>query len=58
MDLFVIDTEIAAALASLTAMEIVLGIDNIIFISIQHICQAIYLTILCIDSKRKCDKKK
>lgn len=34
MDLFVIDTEIAAALASLTAMEIVLGIDNIIFISI------------------------
>lgn len=34
MDLFLIDTEIAAALASLTAMEIVLGIDNIIFISI------------------------
>ena len=34
MNFLLIDTEIAAALASLTAMEIVLGIDNIIFISI------------------------
>jgi predicted tellurium resistance membrane protein TerC len=34
VDLLLIDTEIAAALLSLTAMEIVLGIDNIIFISI------------------------
>lgn len=34
MDFLLIDTEIAAALMSLTAMEIVLGIDNIIFISI------------------------
>ncbi|CAN5537866.1 TerC family protein [soil metagenome] len=34
MDLLFLDTEIVAALASLTAMEIVLGIDNIIFISI------------------------
>lgn len=34
MDTLLFDTEIAAALLSLTAMEIVLGIDNIIFISI------------------------
>lgn len=34
MDILLVDTEIAAALVSLTAMEIVLGIDNIIFISI------------------------
>lgn len=34
MDILLVDTEIAAALISLTAMEIVLGIDNIIFISI------------------------
>lgn len=34
MDTLILDTEIAAALLSLTAMEIVLGIDNIIFISI------------------------
>ncbi len=34
MDTLLIDTEIVAALVSLTAMEIVLGIDNIIFISI------------------------
>lgn len=34
MDVLLVDTEIAAALVSLTAMEIVLGIDNIIFISI------------------------
>lgn len=34
METLLIDTEIAAALLSLTLMEIVLGIDNIIFISI------------------------
>ncbi len=34
MDTLLFDTELAAALVSLTAMEIVLGIDNIIFISI------------------------
>ncbi len=34
MEAWLVDTEIAAALISLTAMEIVLGIDNIIFISI------------------------
>ncbi len=34
MNVLLVDTEIAAALVSLTAMEIVLGIDNIIFISI------------------------
>lgn len=34
MEVWLVDTEIAAALISLTAMEIVLGIDNIIFISI------------------------
>ena len=34
METLLIDTEIAAALLSLTIMEIVLGIDNIIFISI------------------------
>lgn len=34
MENLLIDTEIAAALLSLTLMEIVLGIDNIIFISI------------------------
>lgn len=34
MDTLLFDTELALALVSLTAMEIVLGIDNIIFISI------------------------
>ncbi len=34
MEILLIDTEIIAALLSLSAMEIVLGIDNIIFISI------------------------
>jgi len=34
MELVLFETEIVAALLSLTAMEIVLGIDNIIFISI------------------------
>lgn len=34
LETLLIDTEIAAALLSLTIMEIVLGIDNIIFISI------------------------
>lgn len=34
MDTILLDTEIAAALLTLTIMEIVLGIDNVIFISI------------------------